>query len=116
QLGTLEHTSIVSTSIVPSPTMPSPIPPTSTMLSPNGTTLDAKDADSSLPTGYPGTAHVSSSDSTATLPANYTRPASYAGVHTFSSAVILPKKGKQSLTVTNTQNSALTADDSIPVV
>jgi hypothetical protein len=86
------------------------------MSSLNDMTLAAKNADGNLAAGYPGTVHVSSSDSTTTLPANYTFIGSDVGVHPLVSAVILPKKGKQSLAVTDTQNSALTADDSIPVV
>jgi len=39
-----------------------------------------------------------------------------AGVHTLVSAVILRKKGKQTLTATDTLNSALTATDTISVV
>jgi hypothetical protein len=56
-----------------------------------------------------------SSDSTATLPANYTFTAADAGVHTFNNAVLLKKKGNQTITVTDTLNSALTATDSINV-
>jgi uncharacterized protein (TIGR03118 family) len=105
QLGTQENTSIVSASIVSSPSMRTSTTSTSTMMSPNGMTLAATDTSGNLATGDWGTAQFSSSDSTATLPANYTVSASDAGVHTFISAVILPKKGKQSLTVTDTQNS-----------
>jgi hypothetical protein len=64
--------------------------------------------------GIAGTVHFTSSDSTATLPANYTFTAADAGVHTFVN-VILRKRGKQTLSVTDTQNSALTATDSISV-
>jgi len=63
-----------------------------------------------------GTGHFSISDRTATLPTNYTFTAADAGVHTFTNAAILKKKGTQTLTVTDTKNSALTATDSIDVV
>jgi hypothetical protein len=46
---------------------------------------------------------------------DYTFTAGDAGVHTFASAAILRKRGTQTLTVTDTQNSALTATDSINV-
>jgi uncharacterized repeat protein (TIGR03803 family) len=77
-------------------------------------TLTVEDAYGNVVTGYTGTVHFSSSDSTATLPKNYTFTASDAGVHTFT-GVILRKKGKQTLTVTDIVNSALTATDTISV-
>jgi hypothetical protein len=78
-------------------------------------TLTVEDAFGNVVTGYVGTVHFSSSDSTATLPANYSFTAADAGVHTFTSKFILRKRGTQTLTVTDTQNSALTATDSINV-
>jgi hypothetical protein len=77
-------------------------------------TLTVEDAYGNVVTGYRGTVHFSSSDGTATLPANYTFSAADAGVHTFT-GLVLRKKGKQTLTATDTQNSALTATDSISV-
>jgi hypothetical protein len=77
-------------------------------------TLTVEDAYGNVVTGYNGTVHFSSSDATASLPANYTFTAADAGVHTFTS-LVLRKKGKQTLTVTDTLNSALTATDSISV-
>jgi uncharacterized delta-60 repeat protein len=79
-------------------------------------TLTVEDAFGNVVTGYVGTVHFTSSDGTATLPANYTFTAGDAGVHTFTSAFILRTRGKQTLTVTDTQNSALNATDSINVV
>ncbi len=78
-------------------------------------TLTVEDAYGNVVTGYTGTVHFSSSDSTATLPANYTFTSADAGVHTFSNAAILKKKGTQTITVTDTNNSALTATDDIRV-
>jgi hypothetical protein len=74
------------------------------MSSPHGRTLAAKDAYGDLATGYGGTVHISSSDSTAMLPANYTFTTSDAGVHTLVNAVTMRKKGQQTLAVTDTQN------------
>ncbi len=79
-------------------------------------TVTAMDPYGNLATGYTGTVHFTNSDSTATLPANYTFKASDAGVHTFVNGVKLRKRGTQTLTVTDTQNSSLTATDSIVVV
>jgi hypothetical protein len=78
-------------------------------------TLTVEDAYGNVVTGYVGTVHFTSSDSTATLPADYTFTAADAGVHTFTSAAILCKRGTQTLSVTDTQNSALTTTDSISV-
>jgi hypothetical protein len=78
-------------------------------------TLTVEDAFGNVVPGYVGTVHFTSSDSTATLPADYTFTASDAGVHTFSNLAILRKRGTQTLSVTDTQNSALTASDSINV-
>ena len=78
-------------------------------------TVTVEDAYGNVVTGFVGTIHFTSSDNTATLPANYTFTAADAGVHTFTNTFILKKKGTQTLTVTDTQNSALTATDSIQV-
>jgi hypothetical protein len=78
-------------------------------------TLTVQDAYGNVVTGYIGTVHFTSSDSTATLPKDYTFTASDAGVHTFSSAVTLRKKGTQTLTVSDTLNSGLKVTDSISV-
>jgi hypothetical protein len=78
-------------------------------------TLTVADAYGNVVTGYVGTVHFTSSDSTATLPADYSFTAADAGVHTFTSTAILRKRGTQTVTVTDTQNSSLTATDSINV-
>jgi uncharacterized repeat protein (TIGR03803 family) len=81
---------------------------------PFSVTLTVEDGYGNVVTGYTGTVHFSSSDGTASLPANYTFTAGDAGVHTFT-GLVLRKKGKQTLTVTDMQNSALTASESINV-
>jgi uncharacterized repeat protein (TIGR03803 family) len=78
-------------------------------------TLTVEDAYGNVVSGYRGTVHFKSSDSTATLPANYTFTAADAGVHTFAK-VILRRRGKQTLTITDTLNSGLTVTLSISVV
>jgi hypothetical protein len=78
-------------------------------------TLTVEDAYGNVVTGYVGTVHFTSSDSTATLPADYTFTAADAGVHTFTSTAILRKRGTQTLSVTDTQNSALSTTDNLNV-
>jgi uncharacterized repeat protein (TIGR03803 family) len=79
-------------------------------------TLTVEDAYGNVVTGYVGTVHFSSSDSTSTLPANYTFTAADAGVHTFTYLTTLRKKSKQTtITVTDLLNSALTTTDDITV-
>jgi ELWxxDGT repeat protein len=71
-------------------------------------TVTVEDAYGNLISGYTGTIHFSSTDSTATLPADYTFTTADKGVHTFT-GLILRKKGKQKITITDTLNSSLTA-------
>jgi hypothetical protein len=78
-------------------------------------TLTVEDAYGNVVTDYLCTIHFSSSDWTATLPANYTFTTADAGVHTFANVFILRTRGKPTLTATDTQNSSLTATDSINV-
>jgi uncharacterized delta-60 repeat protein len=78
-------------------------------------TLTVEDAYGNVVTGYVGTVHFTSSDSTATLPANYTFTAADAGVHKFTNGAILRKRGTQTITVTDTLNGALTATDTFSV-
>jgi hypothetical protein len=89
-------------------------PPSVTSGSKFSVTLTVEDAYGNVVTGYTGTVHFSSSDSTATLPKNYTFTAAEAGMHTFT-GVILRKKGRQTITVIETLNSALRATDTISV-
>jgi uncharacterized repeat protein (TIGR03803 family) len=77
-------------------------------------TVTAYDAYGNVATGYTGTLHFTSSDGTAGLPANYTFTASDAGAHTFT-RFVLNKKGKQSITATDTLSSAITGSLSVEV-
>src|SRR5262249_54054708 len=79
-------------------------------------TLKVEDSYGNVVTGYTGTVHFSNSDSTATLPKDYTFTAADAGVHTFTRKSTLRKRGKQSITVADTLDSGLTATVSISVV
>jgi len=70
-------------------------------------TVTVTDAYGNVVTGYTGTIHFKSTDGRATLPANYTFTATDRGVHTFT-GLVLRKKGNQTLTITDTLNSAIT--------
>jgi Bacterial Ig domain len=62
-------------------------------------TLTVKDQAGNVATGYRGTVHFSSSDLSASLPADFTFSAADAGVHTFE--VALQTVGTQSVTATD---------------
>jgi hypothetical protein len=69
-------------------------------------TVTVVDAYGNVVTGYRGTLAFSSSDGTANLPRKYTFTAADQGVHTFT-GLRLKRKGKQTITVTDTLNSSL---------
>jgi hypothetical protein len=77
-------------------------------------TVTVVDAFGNTVTGYTGTLHFKSSDSNATLPANYTFTANDKGVHTFTAT--FRTSGTQSLTATDTSNSGITGTQSGIVV
>jgi hypothetical protein len=78
-------------------------------------TVTALDAYGNVATGYTGTVQFSSSDSRATLPANYTFTAADRGVHTFTNKTKLATRGTQTITVTDTANSSIVGTISISV-
>lgn len=78
-------------------------------------TVTVEDAYGNIVTGYVGTVHFTSSDSTAHLPANYTFTAGDNGVHTFT-ALVLKKAGNQTITVTDTHNSPIKGSTVIDVL
>jgi hypothetical protein len=77
-------------------------------------TVTAKDALSNVATGYRGTVHFTSSDGSATLPANYTFTAADSGTHMFSAT--LKTVGTQSLTATDTATTSITGSQTGIVV
>src|SRR5262249_34918017 len=77
-------------------------------------TVTVVDAYGNVATGYRGTITFRSSDSTADLPNNYTFKAADQGVHTFN-GLKLRRRGTQTITVTDTLNSSLTASVVIDV-
>jgi hypothetical protein len=64
-------------------------------------TVTAVDAYNNRTTAYRGTAHFTSSDSRAVLPADYTFTSTDNGAHTFTNGVTLKTAGSQSVTATN---------------
>ena len=76
--------------------------------------VKALDAGSHVVPGYRGRVHFTSSDSAATLPADYTFTAADAGSHTFS--VTLKTAGTSSVTATDTVTGTITGTQSGIVV
>jgi hypothetical protein len=73
-------------------------------------TVTAKDTYGNTATGYTGTVHFTSSDSSAGLPSNHTFTSGNNGVHNFSAT--LNTVGTQSLTATDTVTSSITGTQS----
>jgi hypothetical protein len=77
-------------------------------------TVTAVDAYGTTATGYRGTVHSSSSDSSATLPGNYTFTAADNGVHTFS-RVKLRTRGLETITAIDTLFASISGSVTIQV-
>jgi hypothetical protein len=77
-------------------------------------TVRAVDQFGNTATDYTGTVHFTSSDGSATLPANYTFTAGDGGIHTFT-GVILRTAGTQTITVNDTVKGSLLATTSVTV-
>lgn len=73
-------------------------------------TVTLRDAYGNTASGYLGTVHFTSSDSQATLPADYTFTAGDAGARTFNAS--LKTAGSQSITATDTVASSITGSQS----
>ena len=73
-------------------------------------TVTAQDAFGNVATGYTGTVHLTSSDASAVLPANYTFTGADNGVHNLS--VTLKTAGTQSITATDTVTGTITGTQS----
>jgi hypothetical protein len=76
-------------------------------------TVTAQDANNHTVTNYTGTVHFTSSDGQAGLPADYTFTAADQGIHSFT--VTLKSAGSQSVTSTDTANSATNGSASVTV-
>ena len=88
--------------------------------SPAGTTrsvtVTAKDGVGGTATDYRGTVHFTSTDTKAVLPTDYTFTVGDAGVHTFTSGVILKTAGTQSVSARDTVHSSTTGSQTAIVV
>ncbi len=71
-------------------------------------TVEVEDAYGNIVTGSVGTVHFSSTESSATLPADYTFTAADSGVHIFTGLVLRKRSKRTTITVTDTLNSSLT--------
>jgi hypothetical protein len=78
-------------------------------------TVTLRDPYNNIATGYRGTVTFSSTDSQATLPANYPFTAADAGVHTFTNGVVLKTAGSRTVTATDTVTGSLTSRASVTV-
>jgi uncharacterized repeat protein (TIGR03803 family) len=74
----------------------------------------AYDAYGNVATGYTGTVLFTSTDKTASLPANYTFTTSDNGAHFFT-GIVLNREGKQSIKATDTLSSKITGSLSVEV-
>jgi hypothetical protein len=70
-------------------------------------TVTARDAFGNV-SAYTGTIHFTSTDSAATLPANYTFLASNGGTHAFSNGVVFRTAGTRTITATDTVTASIT--------
>jgi parallel beta-helix repeat protein len=78
-------------------------------------TITALDSSNNIATNYTGSVHFSSSDTLASLPANYAFTTTDAGVHTFNT-IILRTAGTQTVTATDLTSSTITGKaSSLPV-
>lgn len=78
-------------------------------------TVTAIDASGDVETGYAGSVSFISTDGKAVLPATYTFQPSDLGAHTFTSGVTLKTAGAQTVTATDTGNSAIKGSANVTV-
>ena len=78
-------------------------------------TVKALDAYGNIATAYLGTIHFTSSDTKATLPADYTFTAADKGVHTFSLALVLKTAGSQWVRATDKATASITGAQTVTV-
>jgi hypothetical protein len=97
------------------PSLQLSLPATANAGTPFSFTVTAQDPAGSMgtDTAYLGTVHFSSSDGSATLPADFTFASSNQGTASFSAT--LQSGGSQSITATDTQNGAITGTASTTV-
>jgi hypothetical protein len=81
---------------------------------PFSVTVTALDAYGRVAIGYTGTVVFASSDANATLPGAYTFPGADQGVHPFA-GLVLPRRGKVALSVTDSLDPSLSAGAEVQV-
>jgi hypothetical protein len=91
-------------------------PATVTAGNPFTFTITARDALGNVATGYLGTVRITTSDVSATLPAQYTFTAADHGSHTFTATGVLWTVGPQTITATDQGASGMTAQANVKVV
>ncbi|HYM60326.1 MAG TPA: fibronectin type III domain-containing protein [Thermoanaerobaculia bacterium] len=82
---------------------------------PTTATITAYDSSYNVATGYRGTIHFTSSDGSATLPANYTFSAADSGTHVFPAGITLRTAGAQTVTATDTADGTITGSRFVAV-
>jgi hypothetical protein len=117
--GTTDGFSGSATGIVVSPTAASTltftgVPSSVTAGGPFSLIVTARDPFNNIATGYRGTVTLTSTDSQATLPGNYTFTAADGGVHTFNS-VILRTAGSRTVTAQDTTDGTITGSSTVTV-
>jgi hypothetical protein len=78
-------------------------------------TITALDTYGNVATGYRGKIHLTSSDSAAILPADYTFTATDAGVHKFTNGLTLKTAGAGSVTATDKSSASITGSATVTV-
>jgi hypothetical protein len=78
-------------------------------------TVKAYDAYGNVASGYLGTIHFTSSDTAATLPADYTFTAADKGVHTFTGGLVLNTVGSQWVRATDKTTASITGSQTVTV-
>ena len=78
-------------------------------------TVTVVDAYGNVVNGFRGTITFASSDPTANLPGSYTFTATDRGIHTFTK-LVLRRRGRQTITATDTRNSSLTGIATLDVL
>jgi len=89
-------------------------PSTTTAGSSFSITITAQDANNNTLPGYQGTAHFTSADAAAILPADYTFTAADAGVDTFT-GVILKTAGNQTIAASDSVTGSITGNATVMV-
>jgi hypothetical protein len=91
-------------------------PATTPARSPFTVTVTAMDASDDPVTDYAGTLHFTSSDGSATLPANYTFVGGDNGSHTFTDGVTLQTVGTQSVKARDTVDNSINGTVNVAVM